>query len=100
MSHDTKQLLNDLNKLLGQFESAVLAGNAGAREQGSAAVNELQEGLKQARARVEDLREQVKDEFDRGLQLTGDLVRAQPWVAIGIAAAAAFALGLVIGRRE
>jgi ElaB/YqjD/DUF883 family membrane-anchored ribosome-binding protein len=41
----------------------------------------------------------VQSELDRGVHATDELVRAQPWVAIGIAAAAAFALGLVIGRR-
>lgn len=99
VSHDTKQLLSELNKLLSQFESALQAGSAAAGEQGSEAAHGLQAGLKQAGARVADLREHVQSELDRGVHATDELVRAQPWVAIGIAAAAAFALGLVIGRR-
>jgi ElaB/YqjD/DUF883 family membrane-anchored ribosome-binding protein len=100
MSHDTKQLLSELTALLAQFESAVHAGRAAASEQGTEAAIDLQAGLKQARARVDDLRQNVQDELDRGVQATEQLVRGQPWLAIGIAAAAAFVLGVVIGRRE
>ena len=100
MSHDTKKLLGELTALLAKFESALPAGRAAANEQGTEAVREVQAGLQQARARVDDVRQSVQDELDRGLQATEGLVRAQPWLAIGIAAAAAFALGVVIGRRQ
>ena len=100
MSHDTKHLLSELNKLLSQFEAAVHAGSEAVREQGSEAANELQEGLKQARARMDDLRENAQDQFEHGVQATDQLVRAQPWLAIGLAAAAAVVLGVVIGRRD
>jgi len=100
MSHDTQQLLSDLNQLLSQFETAVHAGTAAPRGQASEATEQLREGLKQARARVDDLRQSVQDEFERGVQATDQLVRGQPWVAIGVAAAIAFVLGVVVARRD
>jgi ElaB/YqjD/DUF883 family membrane-anchored ribosome-binding protein len=100
MSHDTQQLLSDLNQLLRQFETAVHAGTVAPREQASEATEQLREGLKQARARVDDLRQSVQDEFERGVQATDQLVRGQPWVAIGVAAAIAFVLGVVVARRD
>jgi ElaB/YqjD/DUF883 family membrane-anchored ribosome-binding protein len=100
MSQDTQQLLSDLNKLLGQFESAVRAGTSDPRQQHGAAAEQLRDGLKQARARVDDLHQGLQDEIERGVQATEQLVRGQPWVAIGIAAAIAFVLGVVVARRD
>jgi ElaB/YqjD/DUF883 family membrane-anchored ribosome-binding protein len=100
MSHDMQQLLSDLNELLGQFESALQAGAAAPREQAGEAAEQLREGLKQARARAGDLRQGLQDELERGVQATEELVRGQPWVAIGIAAAVAFVLGVLVARRD
>lgn len=100
MSQDTQQLLRDLSKLVGQIESAVHAGTTSGHAQGAEAIDELRAGLKQARARVTDVRQSVEDEIERGVDVAERLVRNQPWLAIGIVAAAAFALGLVIGRRD
>ena len=100
MSHDAQQLLNELHKLLGQFEATIQSGTAASREHAGAAAEQLHEDLKQARTRVEGLRQDLQDELDRGLQATQELVRGQPWMAIGIAAAVAFVVGIVVARRD
>ena len=99
MSQDTKQLLSELNRLIGQIES-VVAGAASAGAQASDSIGELREGLKQAGARADSLRRDVQDELGRGLKAGEELMRSQPWLAIGLAAALAFAVGVAVGRRK
>jgi ElaB/YqjD/DUF883 family membrane-anchored ribosome-binding protein len=99
MNQETKQLLAELQRLIGQVES-VVAGTAGARAQASDSIDEIKEGLKQAGARAENLRRDVQDELGRGLKAGEELVRSQPWLAIGLAAALAFAVGMAVGRRK
>jgi len=100
MSEESRQLLSELNKLVGQLESVVHAGAAATRGQVSETADQLRDTLKQAHSRVDDLRQDVQSELDRGVQATEQLVRGQPWLAIGIAAAAAFVLGLIVARRD
>jgi ElaB/YqjD/DUF883 family membrane-anchored ribosome-binding protein len=99
MSQETRQLLDELNRLIGQIESVV--GNASsAGAQASDSIGQLKAGLKQAGARAENLRREVHDEVGRGLKAGEDLVRAQPWLAIGLVAALAFAVGIAVSRRN
>lgn len=99
MSQESKQLLAELNRLIGQIES-VLAGAASAGAQASDSVGELKEGLKQAGVRADHLRQGVQDELGRGLKAGEELVRSQPWLALGLAAALAFALGMAVAQRK
>ena len=100
MTREPRQIINELGQLLEQFEAAMQGGFGAAREQAGETVEQLQAGLKQARERVEDLQQGVRDGIEKGADATDQFVRRQPWVAVGIAAAAAFVLGLLVARRD
>ena len=100
MSSNTERTLNDLNKPVGDLE-ALLKGAAGAAaEQAGEAGEKLSAGLAQARERIEAVEDKLRDGVKHGARRADRYVHDNPWPAIGIAAAAAFLLGVLISRRD
>jgi ElaB/YqjD/DUF883 family membrane-anchored ribosome-binding protein len=81
MSGESERILDDLQKVLVEIEAVVKAtlGNAG--ERASDGAEKLHSGLNRARA-------------------ADSYVHKNAWVAIGVAAAAAFLLGVFAARRD
>jgi ElaB/YqjD/DUF883 family membrane-anchored ribosome-binding protein len=58
-----------------------------------------EESLKAAKARLAEPTEQVMAKTKAAAQATDEYVRANPWKAVGIAAAVGFVLGVLDARR-
>jgi ElaB/YqjD/DUF883 family membrane-anchored ribosome-binding protein len=100
MSSNTERTLNDLSRLIGDLE-ALLKGAAGAAaEQAGEAGEKLSARLAEARERLEAVEDRVVNDVKRSARGADRLVRDNPWPAIGIAAAAAFLLGVLLSRRN
>jgi len=93
-------LLKDLQGIAGELETVLtqLAGKAG--EQLTASVGEAQSRVTRLRERVQDLIGELENTLRRTGQAADRSVRRHPWETIGLAAAAAFVVGILLGRRE
>lgn len=91
----TDKLMSDLRAVVRDAEE-LLQATAG---QGSAQIKELraraEESLGAARARLQE----AGDEAREAAREIDEQVRANPWAAVGIAAAAGLLLGLLLGRK-
>jgi ElaB/YqjD/DUF883 family membrane-anchored ribosome-binding protein len=91
----TDQLMSDLRAVVRDAEE-LLQATAG---QTSAQVKDLraraEESLGAARARLQE----AGDEARAAARDIDEQVRANPWAAVGIAAAAGLLLGLLLGRK-
>lgn len=90
---DVEALVDEIENLLGNGREAV---GEGLRDAGRAALDRLGE----LRAQLADLEKEVTREVRQGARRTDRYVHDHPWLAVGVAAAAAFALGCAITRRE
>ncbi|MDR2690628.1 MAG: DUF883 family protein [Azoarcus sp.] len=59
----------------------------------------VEERLKDAKAKLEDVEVVLLDKTKACARATDDFVREQPWKAVGITAIVGIALGVLIGRR-
>jgi ElaB/YqjD/DUF883 family membrane-anchored ribosome-binding protein len=100
MSSNTERTLNDLNKLIGDLETLLKGAAGAAAEQAGEAGEKLSAGLADARERLESVEEKVREGVAKGARHTDRYVRDNPWPVIGIAAAAAFVLGVMLSRRN
>jgi ElaB/YqjD/DUF883 family membrane-anchored ribosome-binding protein len=100
MSSNTERTINDLNKLIGDLESLFKGAAGAAAEQAGEASEKLSEGLAHARERLEAVEDKLMGGVKQGARRADRYVRDNPWPAIGVAAAAAFLLGVLISRRN
>lgn len=100
MSSSTERTLNEINKLIGDLESLMKSAAGAAAEQAGEAGEMLSAGLAQARERIEAVEDKLKDGVKHGARRADRYVRDNPWPAIGVAAAAAFLLGVLLSRRN
>ena len=91
----TDKLMADLRAVVRDAEE-LLQATAG---QGSAQLKELraraEESLGAARARLQE----AGDEARKAARDIDEQVRANPWAAVGVAAAAGLLLGMLLGRK-
>lgn len=92
---DTERLRNDLHMVAEDVELLLQDVADGANERGS----DVRNRLHAVRERLVDLEEGAADRVRAVSSRAVQRVREQPWVVIGATAAAAFALGLLSGRR-
>lgn len=105
-----QQLLDEFNTIVAETErllkavtpsSAAASGTAGE----SGAVEpaglgaQLDENLKAARERLEQLEDQVLQRSKAAVAATDSFVRAHPWQAVGVAAGIGILVGLLLRRR-
>lgn len=88
LAADLRQVVSDAEALL-----RATAGDAG--ESVEAARAKVQDSLDSARIKLRSLGE----EYAEQARAADDYVRGHPWQAVGIAALAGIALGLLISRR-
>jgi ElaB/YqjD/DUF883 family membrane-anchored ribosome-binding protein len=93
------KLVPELQKLLADFEALAKSALEAAGEQAGKAAEELGSGLAQARERLTDLEKDAAHGVRHGARRADSYVHDRPWMAIGIAAAAAFLLGVAAARR-
>lgn len=89
---DMKVVLSDAEVLLKSAASATGEKAHELRERAAAS-------LRQAGEKMNDLQQVAREKGKAAAHAADDYVHANPWAAVGIAAAAGFLLGLLAGRR-
>lgn len=99
MSDNSDQLFSDMKIVLTDAEDLL---KAAASSSGEKAV-ELREralvSLRRAKDAMQDAQSAVVEKGKAVAKATDDYVHDNPWKAVGIAAAAGFVLGVLIGKR-
>lgn len=90
-----EKLAADLRLVISDAEALLRATAGQAGESIAAARAKVQDSLESARIQLGELGE----EYAHQVRAVDDYVRGHPWQAVGIAALAGIALGLLISRR-
>jgi len=88
IAEDLRALVSDAEALLRTTTNATTAGGAELQERAQATLREM-------RARLSDLEEQVRDRA----RDVDSYVRDNPWQAVAVVGGVALLLGLIMGRR-
>lgn len=103
MPHETivtqEKLVEDLKILMSDAEDLLRATASHAGEKISAAREKVQDSLDRAKSKLGDVEDVVLDTGRQAVRATDDYVQANPWRAVGIAAAVGLVVGLLISRR-
>ena len=94
-----EKLVEDLKIVIADAEDLLRATASQAGEKISAAREKVQDTLDRARAGLGDFEDVVMDTGRQAARATDDFVQANPWRAVGIAAAVGLVVGLLISRR-
>jgi ElaB/YqjD/DUF883 family membrane-anchored ribosome-binding protein len=100
MSGHAERVLDDLQQLVAQFEELVKGSLGGAGEQLGDSSERLQAGIRRARERLAGFEKELGREFGDSARTADRYAHDHVWTAIGMAAAAAFVLGLMAARRN
>ena len=92
------KLAEDLKAVLADAEELLRATASQTGERIAAARAKAEESLKAAKARLAEQESAVMAKTKAVAKAADDLVRANPWKALGIVAAAGFVLGLLAAR--
>jgi ElaB/YqjD/DUF883 family membrane-anchored ribosome-binding protein len=90
----------EFQNLVADVEDLVKATSALTGEELARAKLKLQARVSAARAYLGTIASDLSDRARSGVQSTDEYVRAQPWTAIGITAAAGLLIGFLLGRRR
>jgi len=96
----TDKLKEDLRTVKADMEELLKATASQTRERIAAARVKAGESLRLAQARLAEAQAAVVAKTKVGVKITDDYVRANPWNAVGIAAAFGFVLGMLLARRN
>src|ERR1700693_1483637 len=94
-----EKLAADLRLVISDAEALLRATVGEAGEGATAARAKMQESLESAKLKLGPLGEEAAEQARAAVRSAEDYVRANPWQAVGIAALAGSALGLLISRR-
>ena len=94
-----EKLVEDLKIVIADAEDLLRATASQAGEKISAAREKVQDTLDRARAGLGDFEDVVMDTGRQAARATDEFVQANPWRAVGIAAAVGLVVGLLISRR-
>jgi len=94
-----EKLAADLRLVISDAEALLRATVGQAGETAAAARAKMQESLESAKLELGLLGEEATEQARAAVRAADDYVRANPWQAVGIAALAGIALGLLISRR-
>jgi ElaB/YqjD/DUF883 family membrane-anchored ribosome-binding protein len=99
MSQAKEQLIADLKVLAADAEELVKVTASQTGERIAAARARIQESVADLKPKLAQAQVAVVENARAAATVTDSAVRENPWAAMGIAAAAGLALGLLIGRR-
>ena len=94
-----QQLLSDLRSVVSDSEELLKATAGAVDERAAAARTRVQESLRAAKSKIEQLDSEVLDRLNEAAKATDEYVHEHPWGAVGIAAAAGLLVGVLIARR-
>jgi ElaB/YqjD/DUF883 family membrane-anchored ribosome-binding protein len=95
----TEKLMEDLRAVVADAEELLEATASQKGERIVAARVKAEESLKAAKARLAEQEAAVMAKTKAAAKATEDYVRANPWKAVGIAAAGGLILGILAARR-
>jgi ElaB/YqjD/DUF883 family membrane-anchored ribosome-binding protein len=93
------KLVSDLRVVISDTEELLRATAGAAGEKVGDLRERLAVRLRDTKERLVDLEVAVVDKTKAAARATDDFVHADPWKAVGVAAALGLALGVLIGRR-
>ena len=93
------KLLADMKVVVGDAEELLRATASQAGEKMEGLRKRVAENLSAARARIADTEVALVERTKAAARATDEYVHENPWKSVGIAAGAAFVIGLLIGRR-
>lgn len=93
------KLVADLKLVVADTEELLRATAGQAGEKVTELRARLEQRLQDSRVALADAQAFATEKAKAAAQATDDFVHAEPWKAVGIAAALALALGVLIGRR-
>lgn len=94
-----QQLVSDLKAVVADSEELLRATAGSADARASAARARIEESLRAAKSKIEEIDAEVLDRINDAAKATDDYVHEHPWGAVGIAAAAGLLIGVLIARR-
>ena len=95
----TKRLMEDLRTVVADAEALLNATAHEATGKANDARKRAAESVEQARARLNELEDELKKRAQAAADDANRYVRDNPWQSIGIAAAVGVVVGLMLGRR-
>ena len=93
------KLVQDLKVVIADAEELLRATASQAGEKASAAREKIQDSLRRAKLKMDDVEDLVRDRGKEAARATDEYVHDHPWRAVGIAAGIGFVIGMLIGRR-
>jgi ElaB/YqjD/DUF883 family membrane-anchored ribosome-binding protein len=99
MQVSTDKLIKDLRDVVVHTEDLIKATAGQAGEQIEKVRARAEESLRNARTRVQAASHDVQAVAQEGMDKVDSQVRANPWAAVGIAAAVGFVVGILLGRK-
>jgi ElaB/YqjD/DUF883 family membrane-anchored ribosome-binding protein len=100
MGASNVKLVEELQAVMAEFEVLAKAALGAAGDQAGDAAADLSRGLSQARERLAAFEQDMGQQLKHHAHKADSYAHERPWLAIGIAAAAAFLLGIVVARRD
>ena len=94
-----EKLVADLKVVVADAEELLRATASQAGEKVSAARERIQASLAAAKVKLTEAERALLEKSKLAAKATDEYVRAHPWQAVGIAAAAGLVLGVLISRR-
>lgn len=93
------KLVSDMRIVVADAEEILRATANQAGEKVGELRERIGERLRDAKVRLQDAEAAIADRTKAAARATDDFVHEHPWQAVGVAAAVALALGVLIGRR-
>jgi len=94
-----EKLISDMKVVLSDAEVLLKSAAAATGEKAHELRERAAASLKQAAEKMSDLQVVAREKGTAAAHAADDYVHTNPWTAVGIAAAAGFVLGLLVGRR-
>jgi len=98
-SHAKEKLTADFHAVMADIDALMKATGQEAQGEAKAMRDRIRERLDGAKEKLLDAQHEAVERAKAAANATDDYVHANPWQAIGVAAAVGLALGVLIGRR-
>ncbi|WP_370386909.1 YqjD family protein [Snodgrassella alvi] len=93
-----KDLMREVRSVLDEVEDLYEKAGDNGSDQTKALKDQLRKKLGNTKSRLSELESTIADKARATAERTDELVREQPYYAMGIAAAAGFIAGILLGR--
>ncbi|HZZ94326.1 MAG TPA: DUF883 family protein [Usitatibacter sp.] len=97
VAKEKDKLVHDFNEVVADAEQLLKAVASASGDKAQVLRASVEESLQAARARLAELERKAVEQSRAAARVTDAYVRDNPWSAVGIAAAAGAAAGLLIG---